>query len=253
MRKLPSNVDGYERVVMLRTGLRWEIGSVEYCKSNHVKFRNVRLFHANSAKPFFAASVIDLVYILDDAGKTGNGSNSDRNRLFPGVVSSRGKTKISDKTLDKSDSITIFGSIKRFLGIGDSSDGFWHISVVKSLVDLGESGTSNVFAGESSTADEVELRECFLELASRMEFLSQEPILIMFDEIDVIATSLKRFKVRFVAGNLYQTEAAIRSEWSLLIPIVSETEREQISIVRRRNSRNLSVTLKTGNMPLPCE
>ncbi|MDR1485348.1 MAG: hypothetical protein LBT09_11060 [Planctomycetaceae bacterium] len=253
LRKLPSNVDNYERAAVLSTGLRWEIGSVEYRKSNQIRFRNVRLFHTNSIKPLFAASEIDLTYISGSIGKTGT-TKSDRHRLFPGVINSQNQnqnqTKNHDKTSDKNNTGKIFGSIKRFWGVGDRGEGFWHLSVSRSLVDLG--GVDGVGVGVEVDG-EVALRECFLELASRLETLSGEPVLIMFDEVDVTATSLKRFKVRFVAGNLYQTESAIRSEWSFLIPIVSETERERVSIIRRRNSRNLSVTLTTGNMPLPCE
>jgi hypothetical protein len=246
LRKLPSNVIEYERVAMLSTGLRWEIGSVEYRKSNQIRFKNVRLFRANSVKPFFAASEVDLVYVNSGVSIAANGDKIDRNRFFPGVVNSQADIKKSNDKLTNNNSTGFFGSINRFFGIRGNGNGFWHLSVAKSLVDLDVGGGSGI-------SGEEELRECFLELVSRLEFLSCEPVLIMFDEVEVVATSLKRFKLRFVSGNLYQTESAIRSEWSFLIPIVSETEREHVSIVRRRNSRNLSVTLKTGNMPLPCE
>jgi hypothetical protein len=251
LRKLPSNVVDYERAAKLSMGLCWEIDSVEYRKSNQIRFKNVQLFRANSDKPFFAASEIDLIYISGGANNTDNNGKS----LFPGVVNLQGNTKIHDKkTNDKT--TTIFRTIKSFFSLGDRGDGFWHLSITKSLLDIGkvDDGSDLGGVGTGNNIDvEIELRECFLELVSRVELLSREPVLIMFDEIDVNATSLKRFKLRFVVGKLYQTELAIRSEWSFLIPIVSETEREQVSIVRRRNSQNLSITLTTGNMPLPCE
>ncbi|MDR1052645.1 MAG: hypothetical protein LBL39_00560 [Planctomycetaceae bacterium] len=239
LRKLPSNVDEYERVAMLGTGLRWEIGSVEYRKSNHIRFKNVRILRS-SGKPLFAASNIDLVYM------SGGKSKEDRNRLFPGAINAQADGKTSSKTLknNNNDSSNLLGSIKRFLGVSDRGEGFWYLYSARSLFDLGDD--DNVDGG-------VELRECFLKLISQMEELSGKPIFIKLDEIDVIATSLKQVKLRFVAGNLYQTESAIRSEWSFFIPKVSETEREEVSIVRQRNSQNLSVTLKTGKMPLPCE
>jgi hypothetical protein len=238
LRKLPSNVDEYERAAMLGTGLRWEIGSVEYRKSNQIRFKNVRLLRSNFSKPLFVASEVDLVYM--------SGGISKENRIFPGAINSQSDGKTSSKTLNNNnnDSNNFLGSIKRFLGVSDRGDGFWYLYSARSLFDLG--GDDNVDGG-------VELRECFLELISQMEELSGKPIFIKLDEIDVIATSLKRFKLRFVVGNLYQTESAIRSEWNFFIPIVSETEREEVLIVRQRNSRSLSVTLKTGNMPLPCE
>ncbi|MDR1478028.1 MAG: hypothetical protein LBJ00_03715 [Planctomycetaceae bacterium] len=237
LRKLPFNVDEYERTAMLSTGLRWKIGSVEYRKSNQIRFKNVRLFRSNSDKPLFAASEVDLIYM------SGSLTKEERNKLFPNAIDSQtNHNKISDKTLNNSGNF--FGSVKRFLGVADRGDGFWYISFAKSLFDLG---------GDDDTNCEAELRECFLELISQMEELSSKPISVKFDEIDVVATSLRRFKLRFVVGNLYQTESTIRSEWSFFIPIVSETEREQVLVVRQHNSRNLSVTLKTGNMPLPCE
>jgi hypothetical protein len=241
LRKVSSNVDYYERSAALTTGLKWEIDAIEYRKSNQIRLKNVRLFRTGFSKPFFAASEVNLSYI------SGGGFKGDRNNFFPGAISSQvgGGGKNSVKGISGSGSSRIFGSINRFLGTGGREDGFWHISVARSLVDLGDSVSGNECNAE--------LRECFLELASRMEELSREPVFITFDEVDVIATSLKRFKLRFVTGSLYQTELAIRSEWGFFIPIVSETEREQVMIVRRRNSRSLSVTLKTGNMPLPCE
>jgi hypothetical protein len=284
VRKLPSNVDKYERAAALATGLSWKIGAVEYRKSNHIRLKNVRLFGADSSKLFFAASEVDLIYISGGTGginsSTGD-SKTNRNQLFPGVISFQDAVKNSVKLNNKSTAKGIWGSIKYILNIGDDDDGFWHISVTKSLIDIsGGSSSAGDFnsGGDKIDIDNVdnvdkvdnvdnvdkvnkvdnvdnavELRECFHELLSRMEIFSSKPILIKFDEIDVLATSLKRFKIRFVAGNFYQTESAIRSEWSFFIPRVSETEREHIIIARRRNSRNLSVTLKTGNMPLPCE
>ncbi|MDR2169861.1 MAG: hypothetical protein LBP59_06950 [Planctomycetaceae bacterium] len=289
LRKLPSNVVVYERAAMLATGLRWEIGAVEYRKLNQIRFKNVRLFRSNSSKPFFAASEIDLVYVSGGVGRAGDVTKNNRNRLFPGVVNLQNAAKNPNNILGVNTG-GISGTVKRFFGVGNG-DGFWRLLVGRSLVDLTEggdgvgvgksngnndgnndgnnsnndgnnnsNGNSNgngVGISESNIGDKfdggVVLRECFLELIARMELLSVEPVFITFDEIDVIGTSLNRFKLRFVAGNLYQTESAIRSEWNFLIPLVSETESERISIVRRRNSRSLAVTLKTGNMPLPCE
>jgi hypothetical protein len=245
VRKASSNVAFYERAAVLATGLNWEIGSVEYRKSNQVRLKNVRLYRSNLSKPFLAASEVNLTYI------SGDNLKGDRNKFFPGAISLQVGSKNSVDGINDKVSRGIFGSINRFFGISGRGDGFWHISVMKSVIDLG--GGNDVNNDLNGDNYNVELRECLLELVSRMESLSGEPVLITFDDIDILATSLKQFKLQFVKGRLYQTESAIRSEWEFFIPIVSETEREQVTIVRRRNSRSLSVTLKTGKMPLPCE
>ncbi|MDR1925795.1 MAG: hypothetical protein LBQ66_15625 [Planctomycetaceae bacterium] len=259
LRKLPTNVYLFEQVISLRTGLTCEIGSVDYRKFNKVRLRKVRFFCRESRKPFFSASEVDVTYIT---------AAKDRSRLFPGAVG----LQVSDSYSQSNFSGGIFTSVLNFFsgksrgfwgGVSGRRDGFWHISVVRSVVDLKQrdqvsggigGGVSGGVSGGIGDYDVgLELRDGLSSLLSNMFELSGEPVLVTMDEVTVLATSLERFETRFVVGNLYQTESAVRSEWSFLIPVVSETEREFVSVVRRRNSRNLSVSLKTGSRPLPCE
>ena len=235
LRKLPSNARSWEQSLILKTGLRWTIQTVEYRSPCFVRLHDFQILD-DAAQALFIAPKIEVRLVTDTRWE----------KIFPGIP------LISDPEPSFAWN-RLTGLLVNAFPSFRSANQFWQITVPVSILNF----------DRYSNEDSARLVQNMLhKFFARLTTLSDVPVQLVLEQIAVISEySLiknadkieeKIDLFRFVQGNIYRTNSEIRSDWSFQIKDVSDLDVEHLSFVLSPTD-SVEISFKTGKQPIPCD
>ncbi|MCL2005068.1 MAG: hypothetical protein FWG73_02780 [Planctomycetaceae bacterium] len=236
VRKMPHHTQNWELALSQKTGLHWNIQTVEFRSPKLVRLHHVQVLDESAQYPLFQAKYVDICRM----------TNTPRAKTFPGIATPSNEQKHIGLTALAAPLID--GLLPAF----SSDDWFWQISVPISVLDFKD------YPGDNSA---LLVQNMLRKIFARINSLSEVPVQFVFEQVAVrseysIANSPNQVDLfQSVQGNLYRMPDGIRSDWAFQIRGISDIageHRERLSFAFA-DQQGLTVSFQSGSQAIPCD